>query len=138
MQNITRWFADKFRTKGTDNFRIIRVLAAFNQNQCVCIRLAQQVFCFVDFICSVYSNQHCTDFDSCPKCNVPCRNIGCPNGDFCAAFNTQRNQRARKRIHISPKLCIGARIIQSCIFKSNLVWELFCYAIQNLWKCFAD
>ena len=70
----------QFGAKFCNNFTVVRIFRALGQNQRMRIRLLEQIFCFVNLIGGIYGYKNGTQLYSCPKGNIPLRNVRCPNG----------------------------------------------------------
>ena len=117
---------------------IVAVLAAFDHHQGVGIALPQQVFDFVDFIGGVHRHQHRAQLGGGPEGDVPCGNIGGPDGNLSTCPYPQGDQRPGAFVHVVPELAVGAGVIQGGVFEGVLVGKLLHHAVQHVAKGAVD
>ena len=115
MKLLTLFKACKLRAESLHNFNVIACFIFSDHNKSMCVGLFEQVFGFIYFIRRIYRDKHCADFNRCPKCYIPCRDIRCPYCDMISRFYTKREQRTCKGINIVSEFTVCSCVIKSCI-----------------------
>ncbi|OPZ74062.1 MAG: hypothetical protein BWY80_00732 [Firmicutes bacterium ADurb.Bin456] len=134
MQRFSRPGGFQLGAELLDDAHVIRVLVAVDHNQRMRIRLAQQVFRFVNLVGGVHSDENGAYLGGCPKSDEPLGDIGGPDGDMVTGPYAQGDQRAGKCIDIIPELGICPGIIQGGIAEGILVGKLLHHPVKHLGK----
>ena len=117
-----------------DYSRIVGVPPTLFENKCMCVGLFEQVFDLVYLVRRVDRDKHRSYLRRCPECDVPFGQIRRPNGDLAAFFYTERNKRARKRVHIVAEFFVCSRIIKRRILERALVGKRINHRIKQFRK----
>ena len=132
MQLLTRHRIFDFGAQLVDDLRVIGVQRAVNHDNRVRIGLPEQVLRFVNLVRSVHGYQHGTNLRCRPECDVPRRNICCPNGHFATRLHAHAHQSTREVIHVLAEFFVGTRVVKRGVLEGILVGELFHNAIKHL------
>ncbi len=128
----------KLRTELLDDVNVLDILDTVDHYQSHSIGLAEQILCLVDTVLSVHSYQNSADLGSCPECDVPLRNISCPDSNVVALLYAHCKQSSCEGVNVVTEFWICTGVIQLSIAESVLVGELLANTVQNIGECVVE
>ena len=138
VQGLPRLAAGDLRAEFVDDLAVVGVQRPVDHHQRMRIGLAEQVLRLVRLVCGVHRDQYRADADRGPESDVPCGNVGSPDGDLVAGLDAQGHERTGEIVHVLAELLVRAGIVQRGVLEAVLVRELVRHAVEHLRECQVD
>ena len=89
----------------------------------------------MDLVSRIDGYEYASDLCCCPECQVPLRNIGCPDGNVVALLTSHGQECSCEVIYIVTELRVCSRIVEFCVSECILIREELADPVEHIREC---